>query len=116
MRPRARSALSGFSGVSTVDRLVERFEDAMRRDDRRLKHVVLVGDVANRLEQRLRILDEGDERAEREHSLPGVFCITRSAAVPDDERDADRADEIDERERRPRSKRSCRCSRCGIRR
>ena len=49
----------------------------MRGDERRLEDVVLVRDVADGLEEPLRILDEGDERADGEHVVPGVFCITR---------------------------------------
>ncbi len=79
------------------DRQVECLEDAMRRDDRRLQHVVLVGNIANRLKQRLRILDERDERAEREHRVARRVLHHAITAIPDDQRDADRADQIHER-------------------
>ena len=70
----------------------------MRGDDGRLQDVVLVGDVADRLKEKLRELYEGDERADCEHGVAGRVLHHAVAAVPDDERDADRADQINERE------------------
>jgi hypothetical protein len=46
------------------DGQVERAEDAVRGDEGRLEDVVPVRDVADGLEEALRILDEGDERAD----------------------------------------------------
>src|SRR6185437_2280213 len=86
----------GFLRRQHRDRLVECLEDAMRCDDRGLQHVVLVGDVANRLKQHLRILNERDEGAECEHGMQGRVLHHSIAAVPDEQRVADRADQIDE--------------------
>ncbi|HEV2764374.1 MAG TPA: hypothetical protein VGV38_15445 [Pyrinomonadaceae bacterium] len=46
----------------------------------------------------LRVLDEGDERAQGKHLALGRVLQDQPAAPPDDERDADRADEVNERE------------------
>src|ERR1044072_8888780 len=65
------SGLRCVSGRRDGDRKIERFENSMRRDYRRLQHVVLVRDVANRLKEKTRILDESHQRAEREHRVAG---------------------------------------------
>src|SRR5205085_7682452 len=75
---------------------IERAEDAMRRDHRRLQHVVLIRDVADRLKELLRVLNESDERAERERLMRARRVQDAIAAEPDDECDADSADQIHE--------------------
>ena len=70
----------------------------MRRDHRRLQDVVLIRDVADRLKKLLRVLNEGDECAERERLMRGCGLHHAIAAEPDDERNADCADQIHERE------------------
>ena len=64
----------------------------MRRDDGGLQDVVLVGDVADGLKELLRVLNEGDERAEREQSMLRRVAHHAPAAVPDNQRDADGPD------------------------
>src|SRR5205814_5311137 len=95
----ARSAhLLRRGGRRDLDGQVERLKYAVRGDDGRVKNVVLVGDVAYGLEEKLRELYEGDERADGEHGVSGRVLHHAVAAVPDDERDADRADQVNERE------------------
>ena len=64
MRPSARPFFNGVCGRGDQNRQIERFENSMRSDDRALQHVVLIRDVPNRLKQKPRILNEGDETAE----------------------------------------------------
>ncbi len=64
----------------------------MRGDDCGLQYVVLVRDVAYRLKKKLRVLNEGDERAQTENIVDGRVVHDAPAAVPDDDGDADCAD------------------------
>ena len=68
------------------DRLVEQLEDPLRRGHRRLQHVELLRHVADRPEEPLRILEERDQRAERQRVAQHA-----GAAVPDDQRRGERA-------------------------
>src|SRR5262245_2624217 len=71
----------------------------MRSDHRSLKYVVLIGDVANWLEQSTRVLNERNQGAERQH------CVTRSvlhhpvATVPNNQGDTDRSNQVNEGEK-----------------
>ncbi len=59
-----------------------------------MQHVVLVGNVADRLKQKSGVLNERNQRAQTQR-------VTHDAitAVPDNQRDAHRADEVDERKK-----------------
>src|SRR5882724_12616353 len=89
--------LGGFSWRGDSDGQVERLEDAMRRYDSRLQHIVLIRNIANRLEKETRILDEGHQCPQRKHGVSGRVLHHPTTAVPDDQGDAYSADEINQR-------------------
>jgi hypothetical protein len=75
-----------------MDRGVEQREDALRRRHRALQDVELLGQVADRPEEALRILQECHQRTERERVLDD-----EAAADPDHQRRRQGADQLDRR-------------------
>src|SRR6185503_5496528 len=69
----------------------------MRGDHCRLKHVVLIRNIANRLEEKTGILDEGHQRTQREHGVPWRVLHYAVAAIPNYQCNASCADEINQR-------------------
>ena len=60
---------AGCAGDAIDDRLVEQLEDPLGRGHRRLQDVELLRHVADRPEEALRVLEERDQRAERQRAL-----------------------------------------------
>jgi len=82
-----------LDGIRRVDDLrlgVEHLEDALAGGHRRLKGVVALRQIADRIEEQVDVQHEGDQHAGRD----GVAQHLR-AADPHHERDGERADEID---------------------
>src|SRR6185369_14718302 len=91
----ARSfSLDWFGGIQNSDRQIERSEEAMRRNDSSLQHVVLIRNVANGLEEKARVLNESDKSTQCQHRMTRRVLHNSISAVPNNQRDPDRSDEI----------------------
>ena len=88
----ASSCRPGRRGRRDLHRRVEQSEDALGRSHRRLQDVELLRQVADRLEEALRVLQARDQHAELDRVLHGP-----PAAVPDDEGSGARAQYLDRR-------------------
>ena len=66
----------------------------MGSNDRALQHVVLIWDVANRLEQESRVLDEGEPRTQRKRVLHNPI-----PAIPDNQGNTHRANQVNQRKK-----------------
>ena len=82
----------GIGRILHGHRLVQHTKDTLGAGHRRLEDVVLLGEVLDRPEESLGILDEGDEHAECDRLLHHP-----PSAVPDQQRRRYRAEESDER-------------------
>ena len=96
MRPRARGRTAGRCDrrwrAGDCRRGVEQLEHALGRRHGRLHHGVLRGEVPQRHEELVDVLDERDQRAE------GQGCPENlTAAVPDDEGERNAADRLHQR-------------------
>ncbi len=100
--PAAAIAGRGVSASLNLGRCVEQLEDAFCRGHRSLQDVVFVAEVLDRPEEPLRILDERDENAERNHRVQKACmrlqCRRRMQhchpPAPDHQRDRNRAEKL----------------------
>ena len=74
-----------------LHRRIEQRKDPLRRGHRALQQVELLGQVADRPEEALRVLQERDQRAQRQ----AVAVDHPSAADPQNQRRRQRADQLD---------------------
>ena len=85
-------ALERLPAARRLARLVEQEEDTFGGRHRRLEHVVALRQIEHGLEQHPHVLQERDERAERQPAAERA-----QPAVPQDERDGERTQEAHER-------------------
>src|SRR4029079_8949230 len=73
---------------------IEGSENTVRRHHGRLQHVVLVGDIANRLKQKSGILNESDQCSQCQYCVARRFLHYPITAIPDDQSNSYRTNEI----------------------
>ncbi len=82
-------------GVAYLHRRIQQPEDALGRRHRALQDVELLGQVADGPEEALRVLQERDERSQREHVA--AIGDDASPSHPENQRRRQRSDELDGR-------------------
>src|SRR5690242_2833714 len=83
--------------IQNCDWQVKSSEDAMRRDNGGLKHVVLVRNITNGLEQKSRVLNESNQSTQRQHHMLRRVLHHAITAVPNNQSNAYCADEVNQR-------------------